>query len=150
MKKKKKKFKDTKVGVWLSEKAPEILNVAGELLPDVGLLGAVGKLIDKSNLTPEEKSKAHIQLMELYALEVEDRKSARSLYSSDGSIQKILASIFTIAYFSLSFLMFEHFVNDNINLGEFEVSFISTIFGAMSAKVNTVVDFFFGGSAKNN
>ena len=46
--------------------------------------------------------------------------------------------------------MFEHFVNDDINLGEFEVSFISTIFGAMSAKVNTVVDFFFGGSAKNN
>ena len=36
------------------------------------------------------------------------------------------------------------------NLGEFEISFISTIFGAMSAKVNTVVDFFFGGSSKKN
>jgi len=65
MKKKKKKFKDTKVGVWLSDKAPEILNVAGELLPDVGLLGAVGKLIDKSNLTPEEKTKAQKQLMKM-------------------------------------------------------------------------------------
>ena len=36
------------------------------------------------------------------------------------------------------------------DLGEFEISFISTIFGAMSAKVNTVVDFFFGGSSKKN
>ena len=38
----------------------------------------------------------------------------------------------------------------DIDLGEFEISFISTIFGAMSAKVNTVVDFFFGGSSKKN
>jgi hypothetical protein len=38
----------------------------------------------------------------------------------------------------------------DIELGEFEISFISTIFGAMSAKVNTVVDFFFGGSSKKN
>ena len=37
-----------------------------------------------------------------------------------------------------------------LDLGEFEISFISTIFGAMSAKVNTVVDFFFGGSSKKN
>ena len=37
-----------------------------------------------------------------------------------------------------------------INLGEFELSFISTIFGSMSAKVNTLVDFFFVGSSKKN
>ena len=35
----------------------------------------------------------------------------------------------------------------DINLGEFEISFISTIFGAMSAKFNRVVVFFFGGSS---
>ena len=29
-------------------------------------------------------------------------------------------------------------------------TFISTIFGAMSAKVNTIIDFFFGGSSKKN
>jgi hypothetical protein len=46
--------------------------------------------------------------------------------------------------------MFKVFVVKEINLGEFEISFISTIFGAMSAKVNTVVDFFFGGSSKKN
>ena len=46
--------------------------------------------------------------------------------------------------------MFNHFILGDINLGEFEISFISTIFGAMSAKVNTIVDFFFGGSSKKN
>ena len=42
------------------------------------------------------------------------------------------------------------FVTKSIDLGEFEISFISTIFGAMSAKVNTIIDFFFGGSSKKN
>lgn len=144
----KKKFRETKVGKFLSDKAPDILNVAGELLPDAGLLGAVSKMIDESKLTPEDKAQAHSQLVELYNLEVEDRKSARLLYSSDSSVQKILATVFTVAYFVLSFIMFKYFVEEDIDLGEFEISFISTIFGAMSAKVNTVVDFFFGGSAK--
>ena len=42
------------------------------------------------------------------------------------------------------------YMRGDINLGEFEISFISTLFGAMSAKVNTIIDFFFGGSAKKN
>jgi len=146
----KKKFRDTKIGKFLSDKAPDILNVAGELLPDAGLLGAVGKMIDESKLSPEDKAQAHAQLVELYNLEVEDRKSARVLYSSDSSVQKVLATVFTVAYFALSFIMFKYFIEEDIQLGEFEISFISTIFGAMSAKVNTVVDFFFGGSAKKD
>jgi hypothetical protein len=150
MKKKKKKFRDTKIGKFLSDKAPDILNVAGELLPDAGLLGAVGRMIDESKLTPEDKAEAHAQLVELYNLEVEDRKSARLMYSSDSTVQKILATVFTVAYFALSFIMFKYFIEEDIQLGEFEISFISTIFGAMSAKVNTVVDFFFGGSAKKD
>ena len=144
----KKKLKDSNIGKWLKDKAPDILNVAGELLPDAGLLGAVGKMIDESKLTPEDKAQAHAHIVELYQLEVQDRESARNLYNDDSIIQKILATVFTIAYFGLSFVMFKYFVTEDINLGEFEISFISTIFGAMSAKVNTVVDFFFGGSAK--
>ena len=48
------------------------------------------------------------------------------------------------------YVMFNYFVNKTIDLGEFEISFISTIFGAMSAKVNTIIDFFFGGSSSKN
>jgi len=74
----KKKFKDTKLGKFLIGKAPDILEVAGDLLPDAGLLGTVAKLIDKSpDLSPEDKEQAHNQLKELYALEVADRDSAR-------------------------------------------------------------------------
>ena len=73
-----KQLKDTKIGKFLAEKAPHVLDVAGSLLPDAGLLGVVKNLIDKDpNLTPEDKQQIHQQLVELYKLEVEDRDSAR-------------------------------------------------------------------------
>ena len=73
-----KQLKDTKIGKFLAEKAPDVLDVAGALLPDAGLLGVVKNLIDKDpNLTQEDKQQIHEQLVELYKLEVEDRDSAR-------------------------------------------------------------------------
>jgi len=115
-------------------------------------------ILDKVITTDKERDEAKLALKtllleaerEAFAKEVEDRKSARDMYKDDAIIQKILATLFTIAYFGLSFMMFRFFVMGDIDMGEFEISFISTIFGAMSAKVNTVVDFFFGGSSKKN
>ncbi len=73
-----KQLKDTKIGKFLAEKAPDVLDVAGSLLPDAGLLGVVKNLIDKDpNLSQEDKQQIHEQLVELYKLEVEDRDSAR-------------------------------------------------------------------------
>ena len=127
-----------------------------------GLFGKVVEnaegIVDKVITTDKERDEAKLALRRLlleaeteaFKQEVEDRKSARDMYKDDALIQKILATLFTIAYFGLSFMMFRFFVLGDINLGEFEISFISTIFGAMSAKVNTVVDFFFGGSSKKN
>ena len=127
-----------------------------------GLFGKVVNnaegILDKVITTDKERDEAKLALRRLlleaeteaFNKEVEDRKSARDMYKDDALIQKILASLFTIAYFGLSFMMFRFFVMGDIDMGEFEISFISTIFGAMSAKVNTVVDFFFGGSAKKN
>ena len=127
-----------------------------------GLFGKVVEnaegILDQIITTDQERDEAKHALKRLlldaekqaFAKEVEDRKSARDMYKDDAFIQKILATLFTVAYFGLSFMMFRFFVMGDLNLGEFEISFISTIFGAMSAKVNTVVDFFFGGSSKKN
>ena len=127
-----------------------------------GLFGKVVEnaegILDKVITTDKERDEAKLAIKrvlleaekEAFAQEVEDRKSARDMYKDDALIQKILATLFTAAYFGLSFMMFRYFVMGDIEMGEFEISFISTIFGAMSAKVNTVVDFFFGGSSKKN
>ena len=127
-----------------------------------GLFGKVVEnaegILDKVITTDKERDAAKLALKQImldaereaFAKEVEDRKSARDLYKDDAIIQKVLATLFTIAYFGITFVMFNYFVTKSIDLGEFEISFISTIFGAMSAKVNTIIDFFFGGSSKKN
>ena len=72
------KIKDTKIGKFLAEKAPNVLKVVGNVLPDNGALGIIKNLIDGDpDLSPEEKAQMHAQLVELYKLEVEDRDSAR-------------------------------------------------------------------------
>lgn len=120
------------------------------------LLGQATEIIDEVVTTDEERLALKQKLeevvqnheKEMYALEVEDRKSARSMFSDDNIIQKALAIIFTAAYFFLSYTMFEYFVMNTLELSDYEIGFISTVFGAMSSKVNTIVDFFFGGSSK--
>lgn len=79
------KIKDTKIGKLLKSKAPQVLDVVGDLLPDQGALGIVKRLIDTPevvpNLTPDEKKELNSQIMEMYKLEVADRDSARTRQS---------------------------------------------------------------------
>ena len=73
-----KKIKDTKIGKFLKEKVPHVLDLVGEYLPEKGTLGIVKNIIQKDpDLTPEEKEEIHNRLVEFYKLEVEDRDSAR-------------------------------------------------------------------------
>ena len=72
------KIKDTKIGKFLAEKVPHVLDLVGDVLPEQGTLGIVKNLISKDpDLTPEEKQEIHNRLVEFYKLEVEDRDSAR-------------------------------------------------------------------------
>ena len=122
------------------------------------IISSVGNVLDEVITTQEEKDAAKLAIQKVlleaekdaFAKEVEDRKSARDMYKDDAMIQKVLATLFTVAYFGITFVMFSYFVTKSIDLGEFEISFISTIFGAMSSKVNTIIDFFFGGSSKKS
>ena len=74
MGKPKKKFKETKVGKFLINKVPSILGVAGDLLPDAGVLGMVKSLIEKEDpavLPPEDKEKA-LKLLEQDMVEMQE------------------------------------------------------------------------------
>ena len=120
------------------------------------LVGQASTIIDEVVTTDEERIQLKNQFekvvknheKEMFALEVKDRESAREIYKDDAIIQKVLAIIFTAAYFFLSYTMFKYFVLNTLELSDYEIGFISTVFGAMSSKVNTIIDFFFGGSSK--
>ena len=53
-----KRLKETKVGQWLREKAPSVLDVVGDVLPDRGVLGVVKNLVDKDPTLDSESFKA--------------------------------------------------------------------------------------------
>ncbi len=91
MSKPKKKFSQTKVGQFLSQKVPSILGVVGDVLPDAGVLGIVKGLIEKEPdivLPPEDKEKA-MKLLELDMVEMQEvSKRWESDMKSDSWLSK--------------------------------------------------------------
>ncbi len=85
----KKKFKDTRVGKFLVKAAPNILGVAGDLLPDAGVLGMVKQLISNdSELPPKDKEEA-LKLIELDIIEAQEvSKRWTADMSSDSYLSK--------------------------------------------------------------
>lgn len=67
-----KKFKDTKVGQFLSNNGSGIINTLGEILPSQGVFGIVKGLISQdSTLPPEDKEKA-LKLLEMDIIEMQE------------------------------------------------------------------------------
>lgn len=51
-----KKLRDTKVGAWLKSKAPQVLEVIGEVVPDAGAFSLIRKLaFNDPNLSSQDK-----------------------------------------------------------------------------------------------
>ena len=89
MNKPKKKFKDTRVGKFLSNVAPDLLGAASDLLPDAGVLRMVGKLIKGDDgITPQNKEEA-LKLLEIDMVEMQEvSKRWDSDMSSDSWLSK--------------------------------------------------------------
>lgn len=79
MPKEKFKLKDLRIGKWLKDKAPEVLDVVDDYLPPVKVLTAlVSEKVDIPEADRLEYEKLLIEYeAELYRLEVQDRESAR-------------------------------------------------------------------------
>ena len=85
----KKKFKDTRVGKFLTKAAPNILKGVSDIIPDAGILKLVGGLISKDEvLTPKDKEEA-LKLLEMDIIEMQEvSKRWVSDMSSDSYLSK--------------------------------------------------------------
>ena len=79
-KSKKKKFKDTKVGVFLKEKAPKILDSIGDLLPNQGVYGIVKNLISQDEALPVKDKEEALRLLDL---DLEEMKGVTERWKYD-------------------------------------------------------------------
>ena len=76
----KKKFKETKIGAFLKNKAPKILDGIGDILPDNGAFGIVKNLISSdSSISPEDKEMA----MKLLEQDIAEMNNISSRWQSD-------------------------------------------------------------------
>ena len=85
----KKKFKDTRVGKFLSKAAPNILKGVSDVVPDAGILKLIGGLISKDDaITPKDKEEA-LKLLELDIIEMQEVSKRWSAdMSSDSWLSK--------------------------------------------------------------
>jgi len=97
---KEEKIKDTKLGQWLKDKAPKVLETVGDLLPDSGGLGIVKNLIDKQypDLDPEEV-KAKLDAEVQFQNNVSERWKADM--GSDVKLAKLIRPVTLIALMSM-------------------------------------------------
>jgi hypothetical protein len=98
----KKKIKDTKLGAWLANKAPNVLGVVGDLLPDSGALGVVKNLIDKDDSVDSEEAQRVIDAEVRFQENVTERWKADM--GSDVKLAKLIRPLTLIALMSMFML----------------------------------------------
>ena len=112
----KKRIKDTKLGAWLADKAPNILSIAGDLLPDSGGLGIVKNLISKDDSIDPAEAKAMVDAEVRFQENVTERWKADM--NSDVRLTKLIRPYSLIA---LMIMFIGLAVADSIPSLQFEV-----------------------------
>tara|TARA_R100001163_G_scaffold13531_2_gene12549 strand:+ start:11406 stop:11843 length:438 start_codon:yes stop_codon:yes gene_type:complete len=94
-----KKIKDTGLGKWLKSKAPNVLSVVGDLLPDQGGLGIVKNLIDKDPDVSTDEGMAAVDAEIQFQNNVTERWKADM--GSDVKLAKLIRPVTLIALMSM-------------------------------------------------
>ena len=153
-KKPRKKFRDTKVGNFLKEKSPKILDVVGDILPDNGALGIAKNLINMAeDLTQGEKDDliGEIdEMIEIAKIEFEDRHSARNREIEIAKLDKkdfMFTATGIVGLLAFSFMVYAiAFLHVPIENKEIWIHLI----GVTEGVVLSIFGYYFGSSIKRN
>ena len=147
----KKKFKDTKVGQFLSEKAPKILDTIGDVLPDKGVLGIVKNLISSSDeLSPEDKAIAFDHIKDMFALEVQDRESARNREIEISKIHKFDFLFYLTGFVGLGVFCFIVYAIVYLQIPDQNKEIWIHLIGISEGVVLSIFGYYFGSAIKRN
>lgn len=131
------KIKDTKLGAWLKEKAPGILDTVGDLLPDQGGLGVVKNLLDREPDIDPAEAKAKVDAEIEFQKNVTERWKADM--SGDVKLAKLIRPVMLIVLIAIfvGLVIFDSLDNQPFNVRESYVSLLEilmlTVFGAYFA-----------------
>jgi len=131
------KIKDTKLGAWLKEKAPGILDTVGDLLPDKGGLGVVKNLLDREPDIDPAEAKAKVEAEIEFQKNVTERWKADM--GSDVKLAKLIrpAMLIILIVIFMGLVVFDSLDNQPFNVKDSYVSLLEilmlTVFGAYFA-----------------
>ena len=131
------KIKDTKLGGWLKVKAPGILSLVGDLLPDKGGLGIVKNLLDKEEGVDPAEAKAKVDAEIHFQNNVTERWKADM--SSDVKLAKLIRPVMLIVLIVVfvTTMFLDSLDNQPFNVKDSYVSLLEilmlTVFGAYFA-----------------
>jgi len=106
-------------------------------------IGTVFEGIDSIHTSREEKAALRAQALDKI---IADRGSARDMYSKDNLLQKVFALTFLIIWAVMLAGILYYVILKPIQLQEWQIAFLSTIWGGISMKLGTLFDFLFGSS----
>lgn len=147
----KKKFSETKVGKFLKDKAPTILNTVGDVLPSNGVLGIVKNLISTSDeLSPEDKKIALDHIKEMYGLEVQDRDSARNREIEIAKVHKLDFLFYLTGIIGLGVFCFIVYAIVYLTIPEANKEIWIHLIGISEGVVLSIFGYYFGSAMKRN
>jgi len=146
----KKPFKETKLGKFLKKIAPSILGIAGDLLPDAGVLNMVKNLIIKDDtISSENKKEALSQVKLMYELEIKDRDSARRReveVKKTGSKDIMMLATGLVGLFSFVFIIYAVVYEPSVTDNDLFVHLMGMIEGVV---ISNIFAYYYGTSAEN-
>lgn len=147
----KKKFSETKVGRFLNQKAPKILDAVGDVLPDKGVLGIVKNLISNSeDLSPEDKKIALDHLKDMYGLEVQDRESARLREVEVAKAGRVDFMFYATGIIGLAVFCFIVYAIVYLQIPEQNKEIWIHLIGISEGVVLSIFGYYFGSAMKKN
>ena len=121
----KKTFKETKIGAFLSSKAPKVLQALGDVLPNQGTLGIVKNLISSDNKIKAVDKEQAMKLIEQDIAEMKEVSSRwRSDMKSDSWLSKNTRPM-TLIFLTLSMTIF--IILDSTVLLEIKTGWVSLL-----------------------
>jgi len=132
-----KKVRNTKLGKWLKEKAPNVLDTVGDLLPNQGALGLVKNLLDKEPGIDPAEAKAKVDAEIAFQNNVTERWKADM--GGDVKLAKLIRPVMLIVLITVfvATMVFDSLDNQPFNVKESYVSLLEilmlTVFGAYFA-----------------
>ena len=110
----KKKFKDSRVGRFLTSIGSTLGDGMGDILPDNGVLGIVKGLLDKDSTLPPQDKETALKLLEMDSMEIHEvSKRWQSDMTSDSWLSKNVRPL-TLVYLTLATTIY--IVLDSLNI----------------------------------